>query len=124
MAAGALFLAFNVAPTEEMLLIAYHDVALAAARCSSWSRSCCSTLFVYGVGFAGQEERPEGVGIARAPSCAFTIAGYGIALAGQPLRAVDVRPDRRHRDRARSRSTMAVLAFPAALGAAIARLVV
>jgi putative integral membrane protein (TIGR02587 family) len=121
MAAGAIFVAFNVAPTEEVLLISYtmtswHALALAVV----------SVLllhgFVYTVGFAGQEERPDNTGFLLT-FVHFTIAGYGIALlvslyvlwtfertAG--IHASEVA------------TMMVVLAFPASLGAATARLIV
>ncbi len=121
MAAGALFVAFNVAPTEEMVLIAYtmtswHAVLLALA----------SVLllhgFVYTVGFAGQEEPPGQAGFVLT-FLHFTIAGYGIALLVSLYvlwtfeRTVDVGlPE--------IAMMTVVLGFPAALGAATARLVV
>ncbi len=121
MFAGAIFVAFNVAPTEEMILIAYtmtpwHGLALATASVVALH------TFVYTVGFAGQEARPENTGFGRT-FLHFTVAGYGIALLvslyvlwtfgrtdGVALGVV---------------ATMAVvLGFPAALGAATARLIV
>ena len=103
------------------MLIGYHDVALARARCWSCSRCCCSTLFVYGVGFAGQEERPEEVGRA-STFLRYTIAGYGIALAVSlyvlwTFGRIDGGGSARSRDDGGAR-------LPGALGAAIARLVV
>ena len=78
--------------------------------------------FVYGVGFAGGQERPEGRD-RLSLFLRFSIVGYGIALLvslyvlwtfgrsdGGDLGQVSI--------------TVAVLAFPAAIGAAIARLVV
>jgi putative integral membrane protein (TIGR02587 family) len=121
MMAGAIFVAFNVAPTEEMLVIAFtmtewHAVALAAASIVMLHG------LVYTVGFAGQEERPENATMLQT-FLHFTIAGYGIALlvslyvlwtfertigmAGGEIAMM-----------------MVVLGFPAALGAATARLVV
>ncbi|MDT8758201.1 TIGR02587 family membrane protein [Sphingomonas psychrotolerans] len=120
MLAGALFLAFNVAPTEEMVLIGY--------KMSAWHSLALMLLslfllhvLVFAVGFAGQEE-PEGFGILRR-FLVFTVPGYAIALAvsfyvlwtfgrvdGNALAAVA--------------ETVVVLGFPAAIGAAIARLVV
>lgn len=118
MAAGALFLAFNVAPTEEMILIAYkmgpwHTLALAVASIGLLH------VMVYAVGFAGQEAHNR-------PGLAFlhfTVVGYALALLvsfyvlwtfgrtdGQALAEIV--------------STTVVLGFPAALGAAAARLLV
>ena len=121
MLAGALFLAFNVAPTEEMILIAFqmspwHTLALGALSI------VLLHVFVYAVGFSGQESRPEG-GTFLSTFLHFTLAGYGIALLvslyvlwtfgrteGVALTEV---------------ANMAVvLGFPAALGAATARLVI
>ena len=119
--AGALFLPFYVAPTEEMILIAYqmspsHTFALGAASIVLFH------VFVYTVGFSGQESRPEG-GSFLSTFLHFTLAGYGIALLislyvlwtfgrteGVALREI---------------ANMAVvLGFPAAFGAAMARLVI
>lgn len=120
MLAGALFLAFNVAPTEEMVLIGY--------KMSPWHSLVLMLgsllllhVLVFKVGFTGQEE-PEGYGVVRR-FLVFTVPGYAIALAvsfyvlwtfgradGSALATVA--------------ETMVVLGFPAAIGAAIARLVV
>lgn len=79
MTAGAVFLAFNVAPTEEMLLIAskmppWNAVALALASLAMMH------AFVYAVGFRGSHTAPEGT-----PWWSiflrFTVVGYAIALA-------------------------------------------
>ncbi len=120
MVAGALFLAFNVAPTEEMILISYkmtpwHSLILMLASLFLLH------VLVFAVGFAGQEE-PEGLGIVRR-FLLFTVPGYAIALAvslfvlwtfgrvdGNALAMIA--------------QTMVVLGLPAAIGAAIARLVV
>ncbi len=118
MAAGALFLAFNVAPTEEMVLIsllmsASHTVALMALSL------LLLHLLVYRLGFAGQESHE---GHVRA-FFEFTLPGFAIALIVSlyvlwtfgridnlaPMEIV---------------STMIVLGLPASLGAALARLVV
>jgi putative integral membrane protein (TIGR02587 family) len=121
MAVGALFLAFNVAPTEEMVLLAYrmthwHAVALALT----------SLLlihgFVYAVNFRGGYEAPEGVW---RPDLflRYTVPGYAIALlvSGYVLWTFG-----RYEDHAMARMLMqaVVLGFPASIGAAAARLVV
>ena len=121
MMAGALFLAFNVAPTEEMVLIAY--------MMSTWKLLALILvsllllhLFVYRLGFAGQKERPADQSPART-FLAYTIPGYGIALAvGLFVLWTFGRTDGTAVDQVAA--TMAVIAFPGALGAAIARLVV
>ena len=122
MTAGALFLAFNVAPTEEMVLIAYqmtpwHGLALVALSI------ILLHAFVYTVGFSGQERMPEGAGGFVSSFLRFSIVGYGIAVAvslyvlwtfgrteGVALPGIAL--------------MTAVLGFPAAIGAAIARLVI
>jgi putative integral membrane protein (TIGR02587 family) len=121
MAAGAVFVVFNVAPTEEMILIAFrmttwHAVALALVSMAMLH------AFVYAVGFAGQEEPPGYAGFVLT-FLHFTIAGYGIALLVSLYvlwtfeRTVDVTPSE-------VAMMMVVLGFPASLGAATARLVV
>jgi putative integral membrane protein (TIGR02587 family) len=121
MAAGAIFVAFNVAPTEEMVLIAYtmtpwHAVLLAIVSVLMLHG------FVYTVGFAGQEEPPGNAGF-WLTFLHFTIAGYGIALLVSLYvlwtfeRTFDVHF-------AEVAMMMVVMAFPASLGAAMARLIV
>lgn len=121
MTAGALYMAFNVAPTEEMLLIAYkmtpwHGLILAVAS------MVLLHVFVYAVGFGGQESVPEG-GTPLTAFVHYTLAGYGAAvLVSLYVLFTFGRTD----GAALAEITMmtVVLAFPAALGAAIARLVV
>ncbi|WP_404333359.1 TIGR02587 family membrane protein [Sphingomonas sp. MMS12-HWE2-04] len=121
MLAGALFLAFNVAPTEEMILIGYKMTAWHSLALILVSLFLLHVL-VFAIGFAGQEDAPEGYGLARR-FLVFTVPGYAIALLvslyvlwtfgrcdGAAISAVA--------------STVVVLGFPAAIGAAIARLVV
>ncbi len=121
MAAGALFLAFNMAPTEEMVLIGY--------KMSPWHGFALVLFsilllhaFVYGVGFAGQEEPPEGKGF-RARFLGYTIAGYGVALLVS-LYVLWTFGRTEGADLNQIATMTAVLGFPAAVGAAIARLVV
>jgi len=120
MAVGALFVGFNVAPTEEMVLIAYkmtpwHTLALAFVSLGLLH------AFVYTVGFAGQESRGE-AGFAHV-LMRFTIAGYGIALLVSLYllwtfeRLGGLAPGELV-------TAMVVLGFPGALGAATARLIV
>ncbi len=121
MLAGALFLAFNVAPTEEMMLISY--------KMSPWHVLVLMLLsvgilhaLVFLVGLAGQEDAPRGAGRMRL-FLTFTVPGYGIALLVSAYvlwtfgsidgAALPVLLE-----------TVVVLAFPSAIGAAIARLVV
>ncbi|MDP3175920.1 MAG: TIGR02587 family membrane protein [Phenylobacterium sp.] len=117
MAAGALFLAFNVAPTEEMILIGFkmspwHALALVVASL------IILHALVFTVGFAGQEHHESH---ARA-FAHFTLAGYGIALSvSLYILWTFGRLDAGFSDTVRA---VAVLSFPATLGAALARLVV
>lgn len=120
MAAGAIFFAFNVAPTEEMLML--------AVRMSHWHLLAAVVIsmllmhaFVYGVEFHGQEPRPHGAPVWRI-FLFFTVAGYALAL----LISAYVLWIFGRYDGAGAGfmvSTAVVLAFPAALGAAAARLV-
>jgi putative integral membrane protein (TIGR02587 family) len=121
MSVGALFLSFNVAPTEEMILLAFrmthwHAVAL-----------CLTSLllihgFVYAVNFRGAPGAPEGE-----PGFSlflrYTVPGYAIALL---VSAYVLWTFGRYDDQAGARMVMqaVVLGFPASIGAAAARLVV
>lgn len=120
MGVGALYIAFNVAPTEEMVLIAYRMTPVHAALLVLLSLIVLHAI-VYAVGFRGQHA-PEHES-QRDLFAYFTLAGYAVALAisiyvlwtfGR-LDGVGV---------ADAAATAAVLAFPASLGAAVARLVV
>jgi len=120
MAVGALFLSLNVAPTEEVILIAHqmgpwHELALVGVSL------LLMHAFVYAVDLRGQHRREEGESFA-SHFLRFTVIGYAIALviclymlwtfgrvSGMPL---DV-----------ALSATIVLAFPAAIGAAAARLI-
>lgn len=120
MLAGALYLSFNVAPTEEMPLIGY---MMGPERRFALIGISILVLhgFVYTVGFRGQE--PIGDAGFLRTFVSYTLAGYGIALAvslyvlwtfgrTDGLAASEI-------------ATMVVaLGFPAAIGAAAARLVV
>lgn len=121
MLAGALFLAFNVAPTEEMILIAFqmtpwHSLALGAVTI------VLLHVFVYTIGFSGQESRPEG-GTFLSTFLHFTLAGYGIALLVS-LYVLWTFGRTEGVDPTEIANMAVVLGFPAALGAATARLVI
>jgi len=121
MLAGALFFAFNVAPTEEMLLIGYKMSAWHALTLALLSLGLLHAL-VFTVGLAGQEDAPEGYGSARL-LFVFTIPGYAIALLASfyvlwTFGSVD------GLGAATLARIVVVLGFPAAVGAAIARLVI
>jgi len=118
MAAGALFFALNIAPTEEIVLIAYkaspaHILALIAVSI------LLLHLIVFKAGFAGQEEADH-------PAVAFlhfTLPGYAIAL-GVSLFTLALFGRVDGHSLAGVVQTLVVLGFPAAIGAAAARLLV
>lgn len=120
MAVGALFLGFNVAPTDEMILISYqmtppHAVALVCLSLALMHG------FVFAVGFAGGSEiSPDERGWNA--FCRMTLPGYVLALAiSLFLLWVFARTD----GMSMHSVVMAtvVLAFPSAIGAAAARLI-
>lgn len=120
MLAGAIFLAFNVAPTEEMVLIAYKMTAWHALALILLSIVALH-VFLYSLGFVGQEQRRGS-----APGLLWvssSLAGYGLALLvswyvlwtfgrtdGVSIEQIAM--------------MVVVLGFPSALGAAAARLIV
>ena len=120
MAAGAVFLAFNMAPTEEMILIAFvmtpwHALALVAAALAMMHG------FVYASAFRGTPASPHGT-----PGWSlflrYTVVGYAVALA---VSAYVLWTFGRLQDGpAWSYVEMTlVLGLPASLGAAAARLI-
>ena len=120
MLVGALFLAFNVAPTEEMLFISFrmtpwHSVALVLVSI------LLLHIFVYTVGFKG-EKKPPGATTFIRTLLRFSIVGYAIALLAS-LYILWTFGRTEGVNAAQIASMTAVLAFPAAIGAAIARLV-
>ena len=120
MAAGALFLAFNLAPTDEIMLIAHqmspwHSIALVVVSL------LVMHAFVYSVEFLGSAPIPEGAS-RRGIFVRYTVVGYAIVLLmsayilwtfgrtdGLPIGQVI--------------SPLVVLGFPSAVGAAAARLI-
>jgi putative integral membrane protein (TIGR02587 family) len=118
MVAGALFLALNMAPTEEMILIAYRMTAGHVAALLVVSLLLMHAV-VYGVGFAGQEEQGR-------PLTAFfhyTLPGYGLVLLTS-LYVLWVFGRTDGHGLPETVDAMVVLGFPGALGAAAARLLV
>lgn len=121
MAAGALFLAFNVAPTEEMLLIEvmmtpWHALLLVLLSI------LLLDAFVYVVGFPGQHER-RGDAYRLTTFLHYSLVGYGVAiLVSLYVLWTFGRTD--GAELSQIAPTVAVLGFPAAIGAAMARLVV
>jgi putative integral membrane protein (TIGR02587 family) len=121
MLAGALFLALNVAPTEEMSLIAYKMGPAQGIGLVVFSLLVMHA-FVYAVEFRGQASVPENT-----PQWSlllrFTVPGYAIALL---MSLYLLWTFGRLEGTALEHTTMAtvVLAFPASIGAAAARLVI
>ena len=118
MAAGALFFALNIAPTEEIILIAYKATALHVLALIALSLLLLH-LIVFNAGFAGQEEADH-------PLHAFmhfTLPGYAIAL-GISLFALYVFGRTDGLSVQGVAQSAIVLGFPAAIGAAAARLLV
>jgi putative integral membrane protein (TIGR02587 family) len=121
MAAGAVFLAFNVAPTEEMILIAYKMTYVHALALILLSIGMLHA-FVFALDFRGSEKVPEAMGFPWL-LVSRSIAGYGIAL----IISLYVlwtfgRTDGVSLTRIAMMTT--VLGFPAALGAAAARVII
>jgi putative integral membrane protein (TIGR02587 family) len=120
MATGAVFLSLNVAPTEEMVLISYkmtpwHAVGLAAASL------VLMHAFVYSVGFQGHAEMPEGAHWSGV-FVRYTVVGYALCLL---ISAYILWTFGRTTGLSLEGTVMAVvvLAFPASVGAAAARLI-
>jgi len=118
MAAGALFFALNVAPTEEMILIAYKATAFHVLALIALSIVLLH-LIVFHAGFAGQEEADQPV----TAFFHFTLPGYAIAL-GVSLFALFIFGRTDGHSVQGTIQTMVVLGFPASIGAAAARLLV
>ena len=118
MVAGALFLALNMAPTEEMILIAYRMSPIHVAALLLVSIGLMHAI-VYSVGFAGQEEHDR-------PLTAFvhyTLAGYGLVLLTS-LYVLWVFGRAQGHGVGELVDAVVVLSFPGAIGAAAARLLV
>jgi putative integral membrane protein (TIGR02587 family) len=120
MGAGAIFFAFNIAPTEEMIVV--------AVKMGPWNVVAAGVVslllmhaFVYAVEFEGKHKPPEDVGRVGL-FLRFTVVGYAIVLL---MSAYVLWTFGRLDDSALSFqiSTTIALAFPASLGAAAARLV-
>ena len=121
MMAGALFFAFNMAPTEEMVVIAH--------RMPAWqtiilviASIAIMHAFVYSVDFRGQHRRPEGHSW-WAMFSRFTITGYVIAL-GVSFYCLWSFGRNDGDDPFMILTQVVVLGFPAAIGAAAARLII
>ena len=120
MMSGALFLAFNMAPTAEMVVIAH--------RMTSWHAVALIIVsigimhaFVYSVDFRGQHSRPENHSW-WSVFVRFTITGYVIAL-GVSFYCLWSFGRNDGNDIFMTLTQVIVLGFPAAIGAAAARLI-
>ncbi|MBY3066655.1 TIGR02587 family membrane protein [Rhizobium laguerreae] len=120
MAVGALFLSLNVAPTEEMVLLSYkmtpwHGLIMIAASLAVMHG------FVYALSFKGSHDLAEGTPGWHA-FVRFTLPGYVIAGL---ISAYCLWTFHRTDDIGSTQILMAVvvLSFPAAIGAAAARLI-
>jgi putative integral membrane protein (TIGR02587 family) len=117
---GALFLAFNVAPTEEMALISYMMSPWLGIATVFVSLAIMHT-FVYEVDFRGEHKRPAGAGF-WGIFLRFTVTGYALVLlVCLYLLWTFGRLDSTSISAALMMTI--VLAFPGALGAAAARLI-
>lgn len=120
MAVGALFLSLNLAPTEEMILLAYKMTIWHALALMALSMMLMHG-FVYALAFKGshslQEDTPVWHAFVR-----FTIPGYVVALA---VSLYSLWTFGRLDDLGTTEAvlTLVVLGFPAAIGAAAARLI-
>lgn len=121
MLVGALFLAFNVAPTEEMVLIAYQMSTLQGLTLIALSLILLH-VFVYRLGFPGEDLRRGAHGFRRT-FLTFTLPGYGIAILVS-LYALWTFGRLEGVAMHEAATMVAVLGFPAALGCATARLVI
>lgn len=120
MAAGAVFLSLNLAPTEEMVLIAYQMSAGNALALAVLS-ILLMHLFVYRAGFHGASSVPEDA----QPATVFlryTVVGYAICLV---ISAYILWTFGRTEGASMEEIAAAtvVLGFPSAIGAAAARLI-
>jgi putative integral membrane protein (TIGR02587 family) len=121
MGAGGLFFAFNVAPTDEIVLITHQQASPFFAVGLLVASVLVLHVFVYRLGFRGQHERAEGIS---GPVELFrlTLPGYGVVL----LASAYVLWTFGRLDGVGASDALhmcIVLSFPAALGAATARLV-
>jgi putative integral membrane protein (TIGR02587 family) len=120
MAVGALFLGFNVAPTEEMILISYRMTGLHAVALIVLSLGVMHG-FVFALGFAGGSEidpdTPWWSAFMR-----FTLPGYVLAL-GISLGVLWIFGRTEGVSAEFVALAVVVLGFPSAAGAAAARLI-
>jgi putative integral membrane protein (TIGR02587 family) len=121
MAAGAMLLAFNVAPTEEMILISYKMTVWHALLLALLTIAIMHPI-IRTVGFKQEERRPEGATNWRL-FYHFTIVGYAISLLTS-LYMLWIFGRLDGSGLAMAVRATVVMAFPAGVGAAVSRLVV
>ncbi|WP_274866296.1 TIGR02587 family membrane protein [Sinorhizobium meliloti] len=120
MVVGALFLSVNIAPTEEVILIAYkmnpwHEIALALGTLGLMH------VFVYELEFRGTHNPEPGAGFVNI-FFRYTIVGYCLVmLVNFYILWTFGRTD--GVGFSETLSAVVVLSFPGALGAAVARLI-
>lgn len=119
MAVGALYVAFNVAPTEEIVRIAYKMAPWQGLVLMAVSILVLHAL-VYAIGFYGQEDVAEDGRLGT--FLRFSVAGYAVALL-VCLFVLWVFQRTDGHSLAQTVEMAVVLGFPAALGAATARLI-
>ena len=120
MVAGALFLSFTMSPTEEIALISFRMTPWHALATMVISIAAMHVL-VYSVGFAAHRTDDRGAGLS--VLLRFTMVGYGLAvLASAYILWTFGRLD--GLGWAAAAQMIIVLALPAGIGAAIARMVV
>jgi putative integral membrane protein (TIGR02587 family) len=120
MVVGALFLAFNVAPTEEMELISYMMNPWLGIATVLLSLAILH-IFVYEVDFRGEHKRPADMGFGTL-FLRFTVTGYALVL----LVCLYLLWSFGRLDSTSITAALMmtiVLAFPGTLGAAAARLI-
>lgn len=120
MGVGALFFALNLAPTEEVILIAFHKSGVQALVLALVSLAVMHA-FVYAVNFAGQAQIPEGATLWLV-FLRYTVVGYALVLLISlfVLWAFDRTDGTSLYEIVLS---VVVLGFPGAIGAAAARLI-
>ncbi|MBF5046501.1 TIGR02587 family membrane protein [Aggregicoccus sp. 17bor-14] len=120
LAAGALFLSLNMAPTEEMVLITYR---MGPGRVLALALLSVAVMhaWVYALEFRGQEQMPEGTPRGGA-LWRYTVPGYAISLliSAYVLWTFGSFDGMSFADMLQS---SVVLGFPASVGAAAARLI-
>lgn len=120
MAAGALFLSFTMAPTEEMILISFQMTPWHALVVVLVSIAALHAI-IHLVGFPGQEQRAGAS--TRSEWLTHSLPGYGIAVV-LSFYVLWTFGRTEGLDMSHNVMAVAILALPASIGAGIARVVV